>query len=114
MGSQQCNGLVSCTCSRSCPSMESFVRMNGDEKPFLWKRLKRLMIKAKSFPMLAGSSDSTPEVELTSGEEWSEDFAFKACDLLREPFMSRFSSSSISKVVSLSRISTATRFLKSV
>ena len=38
------------------------------EKPFFWKRL-HLMIKAKSFPMLAGSSDSTPEAELTSGEE---------------------------------------------
>ena len=50
-----------------------------------------MTMRVKSFPMSDGSSDSTPEAELTSGEECIEAFALRACDLLRDPFTSSFS-----------------------
>src|SRR4051812_45284796 len=86
----------------------------GDEELFLWKRFKCLMNGAKSFAMLGGSSDSPLETELASKEEGRDALALRACVLLRDPLTSRFSYSSISKVVSLSRMSARTRSLKPV
>ena len=45
---------------------------------FFSNLLKRLITRARSFPILSGSSDSQSEAEPTSEEEWREAFALRA------------------------------------